>query len=146
MLKDSTQKTNSHNNKASNFERETLQKVTTYKSAKKLRYYDYLIVLVISLSYIGLTFLIDHLINKSTKNYWEYLITSGFIVLSICWVILGLMRSRMSLRYHNNKLQRYQPTFSPQEGLNRRISKIVLLISLVLLMCSIVLWTCKFII
>ncbi|AVN64233.1 MULTISPECIES: hypothetical protein [Mesoplasma] len=115
-------------------------KQAKYKSSKKLMWYDYLIVLFIPLVYVLITYFIAKFAMSNDKNYWEYFITLGFAISLIVSIATGWLRNKQTASYYNNKTKRYDSTFSEDEGIRRRINKILWLITLVLLICSIIFW------
>ncbi len=111
---------------------------TRYIDSKKLKWYDYLIVLIISSALIGLSFILGIFALKSTEKS-EWVITAFALISLLAFLITNWIKNRKVARYYNDITRRYQTTLSEDEGFLRRLSKIFLLICLVLSITSIIL-------
>ncbi|ALD66681.1 hypothetical protein [Spiroplasma cantharicola] len=111
---------------------------TRYMDAKKLKWYDYLIVLILSFALIGLSFILGIFALKSIEKT-EWIITAFALISLLAFLITNWIKNRKVANYYNDITRRYQTTLSEDEGFIRRLSKIILLICLVLSITSIIL-------
>ncbi|AUB31875.1 hypothetical protein [Spiroplasma floricola] len=123
--------------KVSEISKDPIGSKTKYMDSKKLRWYDYLIALLISLVLIGFSFIIGIFAFKSLEKS-EWMITAFALLSILIWLIIGWIKNRQVAKFYNDARRRYQTTLSEEEGFLRRISKITLLVCLVLTITSII--------
>ncbi|WP_339033760.1 hypothetical protein [Spiroplasma endosymbiont of Cantharis rufa] len=124
--------------KINEISKEPIGTQTRYIDSKKLRWYDYLIVLIISFALIGLSFILGIFALKSTEKS-EWVVTAFALITLLAFLITNWIKNRKVAKYYNDITRRYQSTLSEEEGFLRRLSKIILLICLVLSITSIIL-------
>ncbi|AHI53121.1 hypothetical protein [Spiroplasma culicicola] len=110
-----------------------------YNNAKRLNLIDYILIVLISATLVGLSFIIA-IFGLKDISKTEYFTTASGAILLFTALIMGFIRNNNSAKFYNDSRRRYQPTFTEEEARNRRISKIILFTSLILLIVSIIFW------
>ncbi|AKU79686.1 hypothetical protein [Spiroplasma turonicum] len=125
------------NNKIDEIFENPVEKHYSFNQSKRLKLYDYIIILISVLISIGISFLISiYGFKDISKTEW---FTAAFTFLSLfSAIITGWLKNNYVARFFNDKRRRYQTTLSSEEGFMRRIIKILLLISLILLIISVI--------
>lgn len=124
--------------KISEIQSDGIERETDYLSSKKLRWYDYIIIIAVCAILIGVSFIISiFTLNDLIKT--EYFTSMFGIIALVIWLIMGFIRNNNTAKFYNDSRRRYQSTFTVEEGRNRRISKIILFIGLVLLVTTTIL-------
>ncbi len=114
-----------------------MEKQLSFRNSKRLRYYDYIIIILACLFAIGISFLISiYLLKNISRTEW---VTAAFTVFSIIGgLVTSWLKNNYVANYYNDKRKRYQTTLSDEEGTMRRIAKIFLITGAILLIVSIV--------
>ncbi|AUM62847.1 hypothetical protein [Spiroplasma monobiae] len=125
--------------KVSDITKDPLSTQSKFIESKKLRWYDYLIVLSISAFVTGISFILGIFAFKDIEKT-EWVTTASALLSLLTWLIIGYIKNRQVAKFYNDTRRRYQTTLSEEEGFLRRISKIALLICLVLTITSIIIF------
>ncbi|AKX34072.1 hypothetical protein SLITO_v1c04190 [Spiroplasma litorale] len=114
-----------------------VQKLYSFRSSKKLKFYDYFIVAGLVLVSIGISFLISiYGFKNINKTEW---VSAGFTIFTLlAAIVTGWVKNNYVAKFFNDKRRRYQTTLSTEEGFMRRIIKILLLTFLTLLVITII--------
>ncbi|AOG60663.1 hypothetical protein SHELI_v1c07140 [Spiroplasma helicoides] len=116
-----------------------VQKEVEYIDAKKLRWFDYLIIFGTFLALLGLSFIVSVFIMKDIDRT-EYITTAIAGLGILVWLVMGWLRNNKTAKFYNDSRRRYQSTFTTDEGINRRKSKIIISIAGLMLITSIIYW------
>ncbi|ASP28189.1 hypothetical protein SCORR_v1c04150 [Spiroplasma corruscae] len=125
------------NNKIDQMFENPIQRQMNFDKSRKLRLYDYFIIVTLALLMIGLSFIISIFIIKDINMVsW---VTSAFTLICLfSAIVTGWLKNNLVAKFFNDKRRRYQTTMTEEEGLFRRIIKIILFTSLILLIISII--------
>lgn len=112
---------------------ETKADLPDYQQLIKWKWWHLIISLLIGVFGIGLSFLVGYLTYNQPKTpgwqgvAWTAMIYS--VVEILIWLILGFIKNQRSLRFYNNRRQRYRPTYQIDEA-RIRVTRRILLLSL----------------
>ncbi|QGS52150.1 hypothetical protein [Spiroplasma tabanidicola] len=125
------------NNKVDEVLDDYVEKHSEYISSKKLRWYDYIIIVFISILITGLSFIISIYGFKDITRTNYFTAAAGFLGLFI-WIVYGFVINRRTAKFYNDSRRRYSSTLSPEEALSRRINKCFFFGSIILLIISLI--------
>lgn len=112
---------------------ETKGDLPDYQQLTKWKWWHFAVSLVIVAFGIGLSFLVGYLTYNQPKTPgWQGIAWTATIYSSIeifIWLVLGFIKNQRSVRFYNNRRQRYRPTYQIDEA-RICVTRRILLLSL----------------